>query len=147
MENSTWIWFHVYTSLKWKTMLAINLHAPNIMTQMRYVPSKLHFNQPGVWNEGSLSRSWKDSTRILRDLNQRLDSEKGFVSFFRGWYRNKLSSDILIHFLTSLPQDKELCSSIVSFFNKVDTRQGTILSGVANLWWSKIISADTNEFL
>jgi len=36
----------------------------------------------GGWNEVSLSRSRKDSTGILRDLNQRLDLERGVVSFF-----------------------------------------------------------------
>ena len=46
------------------------------------MPPKLHFIQLGVWNEGSLSRSRKESTGILRDLNQRLDLEKGVVSFF-----------------------------------------------------------------
>jgi len=52
------------------------------MTQSRYMPPKLHFSQLGEWNEGSLSRSWKDSIGILRDLNQSLDFEKGVVSFF-----------------------------------------------------------------
>ena len=34
----------------------------------------------------------------------------------------------MIHFLTSLTQDKELCSKILdSFFNELDTRQGTML--------------------
>jgi len=82
MENFSWIWFHVYTSLKQKTMLSISLHAPSIMTQSRYMPPKIHFSQLGGWNEASLSRSWKDSTGILRDLNQRLDLEKGVASFF-----------------------------------------------------------------
>ena len=43
---------------------------------------KFHCIQRGGWNEGSHSRYWKDSTWILQDLNQRLDLEKGFVSFF-----------------------------------------------------------------
>jgi len=67
------------------------------------MPPKLHFSQLGGWNEGSLSRSEKDSTRILRDLNQRLDLEKGVVSFFNEVdIVKELSSDTLIHFLTSL---------------------------------------------
>jgi len=62
-------------------MLAIIFHDPGIMTQSRYMPPKLHFSQLGGWNEGSISRSWKDSTRILRDLNQRINLEKGIASF------------------------------------------------------------------
>lgn len=92
-------------------MLTITLHAPSIMTQSRYMPPKLHFSQLGGWNEGSLSRSWKDSTEILCDLNQRLDLKKGDFSFFNEVdIVKELSSRPLFHFLMSLTQDKELCS-------------------------------------
>ena len=107
MEKSVWIYFHVYTSLKWKTTLEISLHAPNIMTQSRYMPPKLHFSQLGGWNEGSLSRSGKDLTGILRDLNQRLYLEKRVVSFFNKVDTVKEPSLwVLFHFLTSLRQEK-----------------------------------------
>jgi len=87
------------------------------MTQSRYIPPKLHFNQLGRWNQGLLSRSWKDSTGILRDLNQRLDLEKGVASFFNEVDTVKeLSSRHLFHFLTSLTQDKELCLDILIHF-------------------------------
>ena len=46
------------------------------------MPPKLHCIQRGGWNEGSLSRSVKDSTYILRDLNQKTRFGKGIVSFF-----------------------------------------------------------------
>ena len=46
------------------------------------MPPKLHCIQKSGWNEGSLSRSMKDSTCILPDLNQKTRFEKGVVSFF-----------------------------------------------------------------
>ena len=74
------------------------------------MPPKLHFSQLGGWNEVLLLRSWKESTRILRDLNQRLYLEKGVASFFNEVDTVKeLSSRPLFHFLMSLTQDKELC--------------------------------------
>ena len=82
MENSAWIRFHVYTSLKRKTMLVISSHAPNIMAQIEVHAPKLHCIQQSGWNEGSLSRSMKDSTCILRDLNQKTRFGTGVVSFF-----------------------------------------------------------------
>ena len=82
MDNSAWIQFHVYTSLKRKTMLVISSHAPSIITQSEVHAPKLHCIQRGGWNEGSLSRSWKDSTCILRDLKHKARFGKGVVSFF-----------------------------------------------------------------
>ena len=97
------------------------------------MPPKLHCIQRGGWNEGSLSRSWQESTWILRDLNQRLDLEEGVLSFFFKWSwhnkrtilitlvsffnevdtKNNSAQDSLFHFLKSLTQDKELCSMIL----------------------------------
>ena len=69
--------------------------------------------------------------------------EKGVVSFFNeldtrqgtmlittlyNLPNKNFTLKTLIHFLTSLTQDKELCSKILdSFFNELDTRQGTML--------------------
>ena len=74
------------------------------------MPPKLHCIQQSGWNEGSLSRSWKDSTCTLRDLNHKTRFGKGVVSF-----------------LNEVDTVKELSSSIVSFFNEVDIRPRTIL--------------------
>ena len=63
-------------------MLVISSHAPSIMTQTRYMPPKLHCIQQSGWNEGSLSRSWKDSNCILRDLNQKTQFGKGGIVLF-----------------------------------------------------------------
>jgi len=45
------------------------------------MPPKLHCIQRGGWNEVSLLRSWKESTWILRDLNQRLELERELFHF------------------------------------------------------------------
>ena len=64
-------------------MLVISSHAPQHDNANRGTcPPKLHYIQQSGWNEGSLSRSMKDSTCILRDLNQKTRFGKGVVSFF-----------------------------------------------------------------
>jgi len=110
------------------------------MTQLRYMPPKLHFNQLEGWNEGSLSRSWKDSTGNLRDLNQRLDLEMGGASFFNGVDTLKeLSSRPLFHFLTSLTQDKELCSApLFHFLTRLTQVLEIILRGGVNQYYLAI---------
>ena len=94
-------------------MLVMSSHAPSIMMQNEgHAPPKLHCIQQSGWNEGSLSRSMKDSTCILQDLNKITRFGKGVVSFFvEVDILKELSSQPLFHFLTSLTQDQELCST------------------------------------
>jgi len=62
-------------------MLVISLHALIITMQIKVRDPQLHCIQRGGWNEGSLSRSWKDSIWSLRDLNQRLELERELFHF------------------------------------------------------------------
>ena len=63
-------------------MLAINLHAPSMIMQIEVQAPQASWHSRSGWNEASLSRSMKDSTGILRDLNQKTRFGKGVVSFF-----------------------------------------------------------------
>ena len=110
--NYAWIQFHVYTSLKWKTMpkfsfiftqawneklcLGLVCMPPTWWLNSRCMPPKLHYIHlsrllwlSGGWNEGSFTRS---SERLDWDFtisNQRLELEGD-----------------LFHFLMSLTQEK-----------------------------------------
>ena len=69
--NYAWVQFHVYTSLKWKTMLGNGLHAPNMMkgrvscNQMEViVVKKVGYPKPFWLHPDRDKGEWGDSIRI-----------------------------------------------------------------------------------
>ena len=110
--NYAWNRFHFYTSLKRKqTMLEKVSMPPAWWLNSRYMPPKLQ----SIWKADGVK------VQITRS-RERLDWD-----FTRSYQRLELNRNVF-HCFNEVDTLKELSSdTFVSFFKKLDTRQGTML--------------------